>query len=61
MYGDLRRYSEGLAAVRVDGKFGFIDLDGNFMIEPQFSDAGIEPAPNFGGDCDACKYLLGKK
>jgi serine/threonine protein kinase len=32
-------FSEGLAAVRVDGKWGYIDKTGNFVIQPQFDDA----------------------
>jgi hypothetical protein len=33
-------FSEGLAAVRIEGSFGFIDLNGNVVIEPEFDLAG---------------------
>ncbi len=32
-------FQEGIAKVRVDGKFGFIDTTGKMVIEPQFSHA----------------------
>lgn len=35
-----KRFSEGLAAVRVEGKFGYIDRSGAIVIEPQFEQAG---------------------
>jgi hypothetical protein len=36
--------SDGLAGVTVDGKVGFIDQTGNFVIEPVFDKAGrFEP------------------
>ncbi len=34
------RFSEGLAAVRIDGRFGFIDRSGAVAIEPRFDLAG---------------------
>lgn len=33
-------FSEGLAAVRIGGVFGFVDLTGNVVIKPQFDLAG---------------------
>ena len=40
IYGSIRNFSEGLAAVRVGtwetGLYGFIDREGNLVIEPQF-------------------------
>lgn len=35
-YGDVRKFSEGLAAVCVDGKCGYIHRDGNARIPFQF-------------------------
>ncbi|MCF6319544.1 MAG: WG repeat-containing protein, partial [Proteobacteria bacterium] len=34
-------FSEGLAAVRVDGNYGYIDLSGQVAIRPQFTHAGL--------------------
>ncbi|HEG6548121.1 TPA: WG repeat-containing protein, partial [Campylobacter coli] len=31
-------FSEGLAAVGLNGKYGFIDKSGEFVIEPIFDD-----------------------
>ena len=33
-------FSEGLAAVRIDGKWGFIDRRANLVIAPKFLSAG---------------------
>lgn len=39
-FGDLsRQFHEGLASVQIDGLFGFIDTNGNIVVEPQYSDA----------------------
>lgn len=38
-FEDASEFSEGLAYVRVNGKYGFIDTAGNMVIEPQFDDA----------------------
>jgi len=35
-----KSFSEGLAAVKKDGKWGYINRDGEYEISPQFSDAG---------------------
>jgi hypothetical protein len=40
-----RPFSEGLAAVRIDGLFGYIDPSGKVVIAPRFQDAG-----QFAGD-----------
>jgi hypothetical protein len=32
-------FSDSLAAVLVDRKYGYIDTEGDFIIEPQFNDA----------------------
>lgn len=33
---DAKIFDEGLCAVKVNGKYGFIDLDGNMVCEPKF-------------------------
>lgn len=33
-------FSEGLAAVSVNGKWGYVDTEGHFVIHPQFGSAG---------------------
>jgi hypothetical protein len=35
----VKDYSEGLAPVRVDDRWGYVDLDGDVVIEPRFHDA----------------------
>ena len=37
-FDDGFEFHEGLAIVLVDGKFGFIDKTGKFVIEPKFDD-----------------------
>jgi hypothetical protein len=32
-------FSEGLVAVRVNGRVGFMDMAGNIVIEPKYDDA----------------------
>ncbi len=39
MFDDAQAFSEGLAPVRKDDKWGFIDKSGNWVIQPQFQDA----------------------
>jgi len=34
------RYSEGLIAIRGDGKLGYMDLDGSIVIEPRYDQGG---------------------
>jgi len=36
---DIDHFSDGLAAVEVDGKWGYINTSGEVVIEPQFSSA----------------------
>ena len=38
-YDDARSYTNGLAAVCINGKWGFVDEKENVVIEPQFTDA----------------------
>ncbi|SMX39567.1 WG repeat-containing protein [Octadecabacter ascidiaceicola] len=40
IYERIMPFSEGLSAVRFEGKFGFIDAQGEMVIEPQFDLAG---------------------
>jgi len=35
----IRVFSEGMAPVRIDGKWGYIDKTGNTVINPQFEEA----------------------
>jgi hypothetical protein len=39
MFSRAYRFSEGLAVVVVDNKFGYIDRTSKFVIEPQFTSA----------------------
>ncbi|MDR1299202.1 MAG: WG repeat-containing protein [Oscillospiraceae bacterium] len=39
-YEDARDFSHGLAAVKKDGKWGYIDMEGDMVIENVFSEAG---------------------
>lgn len=38
-FDETRPFSEGLAAVKINDKFGYIDLDGNMVISPWYSEA----------------------
>ncbi len=40
-FDQVYRFSEGLAPVQVNGKWGFIDQNGTIVIEPQFDSAGM--------------------
>ena len=37
-YDDAFSFSEGLAEVKLNGKWGFIDKKGNFVVKPQYAD-----------------------
>ncbi|GAA0893824.1 hypothetical protein GCM10009122_35040 [Fulvivirga kasyanovii] len=39
-YDEAKRFSEGLAAVRIDSLWGYIDSTGTMIIEPKFYEAG---------------------
>lgn len=39
-FDDIWGFSEGLAKVELNGKYGFIDRSGKFAIEPKFDDIG---------------------
>jgi hypothetical protein len=41
IYDFADHFSEGYAAVNVEGRWGYIDSIGNMVIEPQFEEAGI--------------------
>lgn len=45
-YDEADSFSNGLAAVAIDGKWGYIDMDGNFALDCQFE--GAEPVSKFG-------------
>lgn len=38
-YEDAKSFSEGIATVLIDGKWGGIDREGNLVIKPQFDDS----------------------
>ncbi len=50
-FDSVRDFSEGLAAVEKSGKWGFIEPNGNFRIQPQF-----EAARSFSEGLAAAKY-----
>ncbi|EAJ4643563.1 WG repeat-containing protein, partial [Campylobacter coli] len=39
-FDNLGVFSEGLAGVGLNGKYGFIDKSGKIVIEPKFDDIG---------------------
>ena len=48
-----RRFSDGLAVVKIDGKFGYIDRQGHLAIQPRFDEAnsfadGLAPVQSGG-------------
>ncbi|MFH0834498.1 MAG: WG repeat-containing protein, partial [Patescibacteria group bacterium] len=45
--GSASSFSEGLACVSVGGKFGYINLLGDFVINPQFEYVGDTSSPDF--------------
>ncbi len=54
-YEDANNFSEGLAAVKIDGLYGFIDVSGEMMIEPQFM--GVQEGFLY----DRCAVIAGNK
>jgi len=61
-FNDAGSFSEGLAAVKINGEWGFIDKTGKLIIEPQFDRAGSFfeglAAVNIGGKFNEEKYLF---
>ena len=39
-YEEAKAFSQGLAPIKQDGKWGFIDISGNQIVEPSFSFIG---------------------
>ncbi|MCX8122857.1 MAG: WG repeat-containing protein [Spirochaetes bacterium] len=39
-FENVRNFSEGMAAVQLNGKWGFIDNEGKVIVEPQYDDVG---------------------
>ena len=39
-YEEAHRYSNGLARVKVDGQYGYVDRAGNLKVPPQYFGAG---------------------
>lgn len=61
---EAKDFSEGLAAVKIDSKWSFIDTSGRIVIKPQFFSAGsfsegLAPVSVQGGKCLAGKCLAG--
>ena len=40
-FEDARPFSEGLASVKIEGRWGYIDKSGEYVIRPQFDDAWL--------------------
>ncbi len=40
LFAEVRRFREGLAAVRLTGKWGFIDIHGAFQVHPSYDECG---------------------
>ncbi|OVE80720.1 hypothetical protein BVY04_05280, partial [bacterium M21] len=36
MFDEAKHFSEGLAVVKIDGRYGYIDRMGTFVVPPQF-------------------------
>ena len=47
-FEDALPFSEGLAAVKINGAWGYVDSEGEFVVQPQYSEAG-----SFSGGCAA--------
>ena len=63
-YGKAEPFSEGLAAVALNGKWGYIDKNGRFVIKPRFSEAqtfseGLAFVKVGGSDANAVRDVSG--
>lgn len=41
-FEDCRKFNKGIAPVKLNGKWGFIDREGNFIINPQYEDFWVK-------------------
>jgi hypothetical protein len=41
IFESVRKFTEGIIAVRLQGKYGFVDFEGKLIIPPHFSDVGF--------------------
>ncbi len=38
-FDEVRSFSEGLAKIKIDGKFGYINTNGQIVIQPRFEES----------------------
>ena len=57
-FSEAKDFSEGLAAVLVDDRWGYIDKEGNMVIEPQFGSL-LNPVGNFSNGLAAVRFVEG--
>lgn len=56
-FQDLERFSEGIAAAKSNGLWGYIDKNANWVIEPQFDNAGYFQSSNTGAVMSQGDYI----